>query len=172
MGGVVVIENVIVQPGREAEAELHISVTDAMPSVGTNTRSFRLHGRKITVSGPVCRDEDGRLAGSKIDMASCVRNSIALLGLTLSEAVCMASLYPAQFLGLAHELGRIEPTLCSQTTASMCLRRGSTGSRPGTGDDRPLPAWTRHYGRSPSRLHRRWWNSPPLCRRGALNGLL
>lgn len=109
MGGVVVIENVIVQPGREAEAELHISVTDAMPSVGTNTRSFRLHGRKITVSGPVCLDEDGRLAGSNIDMASCVRNSIALLGLTLSEAVCMASLYPAQFLGLAHELGRIEP---------------------------------------------------------------
>ena len=84
-------------------------VTDAMPSVGTDARSFRLEGREITVMGNVCVDEDGRLAGSNIDMASCVRNAISLLGVPLPEAVRMASLYPAQFLGLSHELGRIEP---------------------------------------------------------------
>lgn len=84
-------------------------VTDAMPSVGTDARSFKLEGRDITVAGNVCLDEDGRLAGSNIDMASCVRNAISLLGVTLPEAVRMASLYPAEFLGLAHELGRIEP---------------------------------------------------------------
>src|SRR5579862_4516181 len=48
-------------------------VTDAMPSVGTDRKSFNLQGRKITVSGYVCIDEAGRLAGSNIDMASCVR---------------------------------------------------------------------------------------------------
>jgi len=84
-------------------------VTDAMPSVGTEARSFSLQGREITVSGSVCIDEDGRLAGSNIDMASCVRNAVSLLGLPLPEAVRMASLYPAEFLGLAHELGRIAP---------------------------------------------------------------
>jgi N-acetylglucosamine-6-phosphate deacetylase len=84
-------------------------VTDAMPSVGTDARSFKLQGRDITVSGSVCIDEDGRLAGSNIDMASCVRNAVSLLGLPLPEAVRMASLYPAEFLGLAHELGRIAP---------------------------------------------------------------
>ena len=84
-------------------------VTDAMPSVGTNARSFKLEGRDITVSGSVCIDEDGRLAGSNIDMASCVRNAVNLLGVSLPEAVRMASLYPAEFLGLSHELGRIEP---------------------------------------------------------------
>jgi N-acetylglucosamine-6-phosphate deacetylase len=84
-------------------------VTDAMPSVGTDARSFKLGGRDIIVSGNVCIDEDGRLAGSNIDMASCVRNAISLLGVSLPEAVRMASLYPAEFLGLAHELGRIEP---------------------------------------------------------------
>jgi N-acetylglucosamine-6-phosphate deacetylase len=83
-------------------------VTDAMPSVGTNARSFKLEGRNITVSGNVCIDEDGRLAGSNIDMASCVRNAVSLLGVSLPEAVHMASLYPAEFLGLAEELGRIE----------------------------------------------------------------
>jgi N-acetylglucosamine-6-phosphate deacetylase len=82
-------------------------VTDAMPSVGTNANSFDLQGRKITVSGMVCVDEDGRLAGSNIDMASCVRNAMKLLQLPLEEAVRMASLYPAEFLGLAHEIGRI-----------------------------------------------------------------
>jgi N-acetylglucosamine-6-phosphate deacetylase len=84
-------------------------VTDAMPSVGTSYQSFDLQGRKITVSGYVCIDEAGRLAGSNIDMASCVRNAMTMLGLPLPEAVRMASLYPAQFLGLANELGRIAP---------------------------------------------------------------
>ncbi|MHB8816724.1 MAG: N-acetylglucosamine-6-phosphate deacetylase [Steroidobacteraceae bacterium] len=84
-------------------------VTDAMPTLGTDARSFNLQGRNITVSGNVCLDEDGRLAGSNIDMASCVRNAVSLLGVPLTEAVRMASLYPAEFLGLSHELGRIEP---------------------------------------------------------------
>jgi N-acetylglucosamine-6-phosphate deacetylase len=84
-------------------------VTDAMPGVGTSATSFDLQGRKITVSGMVCFDEDGRLAGSNIDMASCVRNAMHLLQLDLPEAVRMASRYPAEFLGLASEVGRIRP---------------------------------------------------------------
>jgi N-acetylglucosamine-6-phosphate deacetylase len=84
-------------------------VTDAMPSVGTDRKSFDLQGRNIAVSGNLCLDEDGRLAGSNIDMASCVRNAMSMLDLPLPEAVRMASLYPAQFLGLASEVGRIAP---------------------------------------------------------------
>jgi N-acetylglucosamine-6-phosphate deacetylase len=86
-------------------------VTDAMPSVGTNNDSFELQGRRITVSGGACLDEDGRLAGSNMDMASCVRNAISMLGLSLPEAVRMASQGPAEFLGLAHDTGRIAPGL-------------------------------------------------------------
>ena len=84
-------------------------VTDAMPGVGTNSTSFDLQGRKITVSGNVCIDEDGRLAGSNIDMAGCVRNAMRLLHLPLPEAVRMASRHPAEFLGLGHVVGRIRP---------------------------------------------------------------
>jgi N-acetylglucosamine-6-phosphate deacetylase len=86
-------------------------VTDAMPSVGTAQDSFELQGRRITVKGHTCIDEDGRLAGSNIDMASCVRNAVAMLGLPLVEAVRMASEVPAQFLGLGAEVGRIAPGL-------------------------------------------------------------
>ena len=84
-------------------------VTDAMPSVGTDQDSFELQGRRISVRGQACFDEDGRLAGSNIDMASCVRNAVAMLGVPLPEAVRMASEWPATFLGLANELGRIAP---------------------------------------------------------------
>src|SRR5215469_9885707 len=84
-------------------------VTDAMPSVGTNQASFELQGRRITVRGHACWDEDGRLAGSNIDMASCVRNAVAMLGVPLPQAVRMASQVPAEFLGVSHEYGRIAP---------------------------------------------------------------
>ena len=82
-------------------------VTDAMPSVGTSQQWFELQGRRITVRGHSCLDEDGRLAGSNIDMASCVRNAVAMLGVSLPQAVRMASQVPAEFLGVSQEYGRI-----------------------------------------------------------------
>jgi N-acetylglucosamine-6-phosphate deacetylase len=84
-------------------------VTDAMPSVGHDRDSFLLQGRRITVKDGVCVDEHGTLSGSAIDMASAVRNCVDLLGLPLEQAARMASTYPAEFLGLGAELGRIAP---------------------------------------------------------------
>lgn len=84
-----------------------VLVTDAMPPVGSPADSFVLQGRTIRVVDGVCRDEHGTLAGTSLDMAAAVRNAVALLDLGLVEAVRMASEYPADFLGLGHELGRI-----------------------------------------------------------------
>jgi N-acetylglucosamine-6-phosphate deacetylase len=82
-------------------------VTDAMPSVGTDRPFFELQGRRISVNGSTCLDEDGRLAGSNIDMAKSVRNAMELLGVSLVEAVHMATRAPAEFLGLSNDVGRI-----------------------------------------------------------------
>ena len=84
-------------------------VTDGMPAVGSAEPSFVLQGRTIRVVDGVCRDENGTLAGTALDMAAAVRNGVSLLGLDIAEAARMASEYPAEFLGLAHELGRIAP---------------------------------------------------------------
>jgi len=84
-------------------------VTDAMPPVGSPEPSFVLQGRTIHVKDGVCRDENGVLAGTGLDMATAVRNAVSLLGLELAEAARMASEYPAAFLGLDGELGRIAP---------------------------------------------------------------
>jgi N-acetylglucosamine-6-phosphate deacetylase len=84
-------------------------VTDAMPPVGSPEPSFVLQGRTIHVKDGVCRDDNGTLAGTGLDMATAVRNAVSLLGLEIAQAARMASEYPAAFLGLENELGRIAP---------------------------------------------------------------
>ncbi|MFN3230484.1 MAG: N-acetylglucosamine-6-phosphate deacetylase [Asticcacaulis sp.] len=84
-------------------------VTDAMPSVGLEADHFVLQGRKIHVAEGMCQSADGTLAGSDLNMAAAVRNTVSMLGVDLAEAARMAALYPAEFLGLAHEYGRIAP---------------------------------------------------------------
>lgn len=95
---------------RSKRRDRFMLVTDAMPTVGAPNKTFNLQGRPISVAyDNMLVDENGRLAGSDIDMATAVRNSLEMLDLDLPEAARMASLYPATFLGLDHQLGRIEP---------------------------------------------------------------
>lgn len=84
-------------------------VTDAMPPVGGERESFELYGVPMICRDGQCTTADGTLAGSALDMASAVRNTVRRLGLPLDEACRMASQYPAQFIGLGGELGRIAP---------------------------------------------------------------
>ena len=84
-------------------------VTDAMPMVGADDPSFDLYGETITAVDGVVRNAAGTLAGSALDMATAVRNSVHLVGVPLEEAVRMASTYPAEFLGLGATHGRIVP---------------------------------------------------------------
>ena len=89
--------------------ERFMLVTDAMPNVGTELSSFLLQGRRIDVIDGRCVDEQGTLSGSSLDMASAVRNAVTLLQLPIETAIRMASTYPAEFLGLGDQLGRIAP---------------------------------------------------------------
>lgn len=82
-------------------------VTDAMPSVGMTDKRFTIQGRPIRVVDGVCVDENGTLAGSDLDMAGAVANAVRLAGLPLEEAARMAATYPADFLGLGSDHGRI-----------------------------------------------------------------
>jgi N-acetylglucosamine-6-phosphate deacetylase len=84
-------------------------VTDAMPLVSTNDRQFMLQGRQITLHGNRLTGPDGTLAGAHLTMIEAVRNAVGLLGISLADALIMASRTPAAFLGLESELGRIAP---------------------------------------------------------------
>jgi N-acetylglucosamine-6-phosphate deacetylase len=82
-------------------------VTDAMPMVGSDSPAFELYGEVITAVDGVVRNAAGSLAGSALDMATAVRNTVQLLGLPLAEASRMASTYPARFIGLGERYGHI-----------------------------------------------------------------
>lgn len=84
-------------------------VTDAMPPVGTDATRFTLYGRTIHRRNGRLETEDGTLAGADIDMIGAVRNAVTLLGVGLEEALRMASLHPAAFLGLDDRYGRLAP---------------------------------------------------------------
>jgi N-acetylglucosamine-6-phosphate deacetylase len=89
--------------------ERMILVSDAMPSVGSKSDVFELFGRIVTRKDGALTLPNGTLAGSDLDMASAVRNSVEGLGLPLESALAMASRIPAEFLGLGSELGRVAP---------------------------------------------------------------
>lgn len=82
-------------------------VTDAMPPVGAADPSYELYGETITAVEGVVRNAAGALAGSALDMATAVRNTVQLLGQPLAEAARMASTYPARFLNVDDRLGHI-----------------------------------------------------------------
>lgn len=89
--------------------ERTLLVTDAMSTVGSELRSFEFNGRTITRSNGRLTTADGTIAGSDLDMATAVRNTVDTLGLPLEAALHMASRAPAEFLRLGHEFGRIAP---------------------------------------------------------------
>jgi N-acetylglucosamine-6-phosphate deacetylase len=86
--------------------KIHL-VTDAMSTVGSDISSFTLNGRMIHRSARQLTLADGTLAGADIDMNSCVRNAHGMLGVSMHEAVRMASTYPAQCIGRAREIGTL-----------------------------------------------------------------
>jgi N-acetylglucosamine-6-phosphate deacetylase len=94
-----------------------ILVTDAMPPVGGARSTFTLNGEAITVRDGRCARQDGRLAGSCLDMATAVRNCVRLLNLPLIDALRFASHHPAEFLGLGDGLGRLAPGMRADIVA-------------------------------------------------------
>jgi N-acetylglucosamine-6-phosphate deacetylase len=86
-----------------------VLVTDAMATVGSDSKTFKLDGAEIMSADGCCRTESGALAGSDLDMISAVRNALRFADIDYLEALRMASSYPAQALGLGDQLGFIRP---------------------------------------------------------------
>ena len=82
-------------------------VTDAMPPVGGARSTFLLYNEEIRIEQNRCVRGDGTLAGAFLDMASAVRNCVRLLGLPLEDALRLATVNPAAFLGI--KAGRLAP---------------------------------------------------------------
>jgi N-acetylglucosamine-6-phosphate deacetylase len=84
-------------------------VTDAMSQTGTDLTTLTLNGRTITRSGGALRLADGTLAGADLDMIDAVEFMHSQIGLPFEEALRMASLYPAEAMGIADTFGHLSP---------------------------------------------------------------
>ncbi|MDB5506461.1 MAG: N-acetylglucosamine-6-phosphate deacetylase [Devosia sp.] len=82
-------------------------VTDAMALTGTDLTSFSLNGRTIHRVDGALRLDDGTLAGADLTMIDAVAWMHRTIGLDLGEAVRMATLYPAEAIGVSAERGHL-----------------------------------------------------------------
>lgn len=84
-------------------------VTDAMPPAAGGPDRFELQGRTVLARNGRLELADGTLAGSIITTDDALRYCVTVLKLDLAEALRMAALYPATFLGKDRQYGRIAP---------------------------------------------------------------
>src|SRR5487761_537164 len=88
--------------------DLEILVSDGTAATGMRDGSYRLGTFDVTVSGGVCRNREGKLAGSTLTLDRALQHMVRL-GVPLIEAVRMATLNPARRVGLAEKKGVLAP---------------------------------------------------------------
>lgn len=81
-----------------------ILVSDGIAATGMPDGNYRLGNLEVTVTNGVCRNPEGKLAGSTLTLDRAIRNLVAL-GVSLQDAVRMATILPARRLGLAGKKG-------------------------------------------------------------------
>jgi len=72
-------------------------------------QEFRFEEHNIILHSNKLQSSTGQLAGAAISMLDAVNYTINVLGADVPEALRMASLYPAQFLGKSSGIGRLKP---------------------------------------------------------------
>lgn len=87
-----------------------VLVTDAVPAMGLGPGTHRLGRQEVTVAGgrATIAGCDGVLAGSIATMQEVVRLFMEFTGCSLADALCCATLHPAEALGVADRKGTLE----------------------------------------------------------------
>lgn len=92
-----------------------VLVTDAVSATGMSPGRYTLGGMEIILEDdpltglPSCRNREGALAGSVLTQDRAVRNMVAMAGVSLQDAVRMATYNPARLLGLDDRKGCLRP---------------------------------------------------------------
>ncbi len=84
-------------------------ITDSMRAGCMKEGNYDLGGQKVIVKDGSARLEDGTLAGSVLTLNKAVKNIFENTELDLSTAVSLASLNPAEIIGVADSKGSLEP---------------------------------------------------------------
>ena len=83
-----------------------ILISDGISATGMPDGKYMLGTFEVTVSGGVCRNAEGKLAGSTLTLDRALRNIVGL-GVSLPDAVRMLTLNPASLLGIEFKKGSL-----------------------------------------------------------------
>ncbi len=83
-----------------------ILVSDGISATGMPDGKYMLGALAVTVSGGVCRNAVGKLAGSTLTLDRALRNIVGL-GAPLGDALRMLTLNPATLLGIEYKKGSL-----------------------------------------------------------------
>ncbi|HEY1469276.1 MAG TPA: N-acetylglucosamine-6-phosphate deacetylase [Candidatus Acidoferrum sp.] len=83
-----------------------ILISDGTAATGMPDGKYMLGEMEVTVSGGVCRNSEGKLAGSALTLDRSLRN-IVKLGIPLRDALRMLTLNPAKLLGIEFKKGAL-----------------------------------------------------------------
>ncbi|NQT67280.1 MAG: N-acetylglucosamine-6-phosphate deacetylase [Actinobacteria bacterium] len=86
-----------------------VLITDAMRAASKPEGTYNLGGQEVTVVNGQARLKDGTLAGSVLTMNKAVCNMVDKVGVSLTEAIQMATINPARCLGVESKKGSLEP---------------------------------------------------------------
>jgi N-acetylglucosamine-6-phosphate deacetylase len=97
-----------------------ILISDGISATGMPDGKYILGGFEVTVTGGVCTNSEGSLAGSTLTLDRALRN-IVELGRSLGDTLQMLTLNPAKLLGIEHKKG----TLHANADADIVLLNDS-----------------------------------------------
>ncbi len=87
-----------------------VLITDAMRAAGLPDGEYDLGGQRVTVHGDEARlKQGGSLAGSTLTLDRALRNVMQATGVSLAEALSMATSVAAESIMLGHEVGALKP---------------------------------------------------------------
>ncbi len=90
------------------KAEQIVLITDSMEATGCPDGDYGIAGQAVIVKDGKALTLDGAIAGSTLTLIDGVRNFMTFTGASMEETVNMATLNPANMVGVAHKLGSIE----------------------------------------------------------------
>ncbi|MGB6599075.1 MAG: N-acetylglucosamine-6-phosphate deacetylase [Candidatus Acidiferrum sp.] len=86
--------------------ERMILISDGISATGMPDGNYSLGKLEVTVTGGICRNSEGKLAGSTLTLDRALRNIVAL-GIPLIDTVRMLTLNPATLLGIEFKKGAL-----------------------------------------------------------------
>ena len=83
-----------------------ILISDGLSATGMPDGKYMLGNFEVTVAGGVCRNAEGKLAGSTLTLDRALRNVVGL-GVSLPDTVRMLTANPAKLLGIEFKKGAL-----------------------------------------------------------------